>query len=329
MAGSIHLTLTQEHLGESKQRRLDALLAEFSPESRSFLRQQINNGRVRLNGKVVTKPNQSVRVGDTIEGEWVVPPPNPEVHAIPADLHIVFEDTDLLVLNKPQGMVVHPAPSHQGATLVHHLLHHMEGEEEFSEADNDRPGIVHRLDKGTSGLLLVAKNRATQETLSAQFKNRVIKKTYEALTWGKLPGHGRFESEIGRDRANRRKMSSRTQKGRQAITDWKALRVFRHFTHVSLSPFTGRTHQLRVHLSENGNPIVGDPLYGNGLTETRRRELGSVWAARVQALQATFLHARRLQFDHPVTGIPQSFEAPRPEIFETFLRDLEESENET
>ncbi len=326
MAGSISLTITQAHLGEGKQRRLDALLAEFASESRSFLRQQINNGRVRLNGKVVTKPNQSVRLGDTIEGEWVLPPANPEVHAIAADLQIVFEDADLLVLNKPQGMVVHPAPSHQGATLVHHLLHHLENEEDFNDTDSDRPGIVHRLDKGTSGLLLVAKNRATQEALSAQFKDRLIKKTYEALAWGQLPGAGRFHSEIGRDRANRRKMSSRTQKGREAITDWKALRVFRHFTHVSLSPFTGRTHQLRVHLSEEGHPIVGDPLYGSGLTETRRRDLGPQWTARVQALEATFLHARRLQFNHPVSGLPQTFEAPRPEIFDTFLRDLEENE---
>jgi 23S rRNA pseudouridine1911/1915/1917 synthase len=324
MSGSIQLTVTQEHLREGKQRRLDALLAEFSPESRSFLRQQINNGRVRLNGKVVTKPNQSVRLGDLLEGEWALPPANPELHAIPADLKIVFEDADLLVLNKPQGMVVHPAPSHQGATLVHHLLHHMENDEEFQEADTDRPGIVHRLDKGTSGLLLVAKNRTTQEALSAQFKDRVVKKTYEALAWGRLEGQGRFRSEIGRDHTNRRKMSSRTQKGRDAITDWKTLRAYKHFTHVSLSPFTGRTHQLRVHLSEAGHPVVGDALYGSGLTETRRRDLGAGWTKRIEALDATLLHARRLEFTHPVTGKAHSFEAPRPEIFDEILRLLRE-----
>lgn len=317
---AIDLTVSEQALAGAKAKRLDAFLAESTQESRTFLQNQIQKGNVRLNGKAVTKAGTLVHAGDRIVGEWTLTPLSESVKPTPGNLEIVFEDKDLLVLNKPQGMVVHPAPSHQGATLVHHLLHHMENDEEFADADSDRPGIVHRLDKGTSGLLLVAKNRASQEALSQLFKDRLVKKTYEAVAWGKMELSGRFQSSIGRDRVNRRKMSSRTQKGREAITDWKVEKSFPHFTHVRLFPFTGRTHQLRVHLCESSHPIVGDPLYGRGITEARRQQIPAPLSEAIEQLGATLLHAAELQFKHPTTNTDHHFKAPRPEVFNRFLK---------
>lgn len=317
--------VTPELLARSSSHRLDAFLAEILSRSRSSQQVLIENGKVWLNGKIASKASQTVRVGDKIEVDVSAPPTkDSRLTPIPADLPILHEDQDILVINKPQGLVVHPAPSHQGPTLVHHLLHHLADEEEFEEPASDRPGIVHRLDKGTSGLILVAKNAQAHERLSDQFKDRKVKKMYEALVWGRLTGQGRFESSIGRDKVNRRKMSSRTSRGRKAVTDWKSNRLFAHFTHVLLFPFTGRTHQLRVHLAENGNPIVGDAVYGRGMTPARKEALPAKVAAALGKLDATLLHAATLSLEHPRTGKPLSFEAPRPEVFDTVLRLLEE-----
>lgn len=318
----LNLKIQSDQLLGAPSARLDRVLGELTAQSRSFLQQQIQAGHVLLNGKTVLKAGQLVRAGDEIQARWQAPEPRETLIPIPTDLKILFEDASLLVLDKPQGMVIHPAPSHQGPTLVHHLLSHLPETPETDEGFEERPGIVHRLDKGTSGVLLVAKSRAVQEALSAQFKARTVHKQYEALAWGRMLPEGRFASAIGRDRRNRLKMSSRTQKGRESITDWKTQTVFRHFTHVRLFPFTGRTHQLRVHLSEGGHPIVGDPLYGRGLTDVRRQDLAAEITEKLTGLEATLLHAARLEFHHPLTGAPMQFEAPRPEIFDSVLSEL-------
>jgi 23S rRNA pseudouridine1911/1915/1917 synthase len=320
----VELLVTEENLRGKKSQRLDLFLTQETGESRSFIQNQIRKGAIHLRGEPLLKTGVLVQAGDSLQIRWDTRPKE-TLAPVEGHLPIVFEDESLLVLNKPQGLVVHPAPSHQGATLVHYLLHHLEKDEEFADSDPERPGIVHRLDKGTSGLLLVAKNRTSQESLSQQFKDRRVKKIYEAVVWGKMPGSGRFHSLIGRDRTQRRKMSSRTQKGREALTDWKAETVFSQFTHVRLFPFTGRTHQLRVHLSENHHPIVGDPLYGKGLTPLRRRALPKPVTEAVESLTATLLHAAQLQFFHPESGKPLFFEAEKPEVFKNFLTLLREN----
>ncbi len=317
-------TVTREHLGEATSIRLDAFLVACSAESRSFLQQQIHQGAVTVNGKPITKPGAPVREGDTVQGDWSRLEPESKTAAVPGELEILFEDAHLLVLNKAQGTVVHPAPSHEGPTLVNHLLHHLEGEDDFSSIESERPGIVHRLDKGTSGVLLIAKNRHVQEKLSALFQNRQIKKTYEAVVWGKLEGQGRYRSKIGRDRVNRLKQSSRTQNGREAITDWKSEFVSHHFTHVKLFPYTGRTHQLRVHLCEDNHPIVGDPLYGRGITESRRKTLAPQLVKKAESLSGTLLHAQELRFVHPISGESLQFQAKRPRVFDEMLLEIRE-----
>lgn len=323
MKPPLAVTISPEHLGGRTKLRLDTLLVEITGETRSFLQNQIEQGRVLLNGQTTTKPSAFVRSGDVLQAEWKAAPPPAGAVAVAGDLKIILEDEDLLVVDKPQGLVVHPAPSHQGETLVHYLLHHMESDADFSETSADRPGIVHRLDKGTSGLMLIAKNRHAQAALTTQFKDRKIKKMYEAVVWDTLPGHGRFESKIGRDPVNRRKMSSRTHKGRDALTDWKSVRDFRHFSHVALFPHTGRTHQLRVHLTEAKHPIVGDPLYGKGLTPARRKNLSPALADWIAGLDATLLHAAQLRFEHPTSHKAVHLLAPRPPVFDKTLQLLE------
>ena len=235
------------------------------------------------------------------------------------DLAILYEDDSLLVLNKAQGVVIHPAIGHRGETLVHHLLYYLQGSPEFPTLSPTRPGIVHRLDRGTSGLLLVAKNRDALEELSRQFKQREIKKEYEAIAYGAMKtASGRFESTIGRDPKDRKKMSSRSKDGREALTLWTRKEAFHHFTYVRLFPHTGRTHQLRVHLTEASHPIVGDDLYGKG-SRTRRAPFHPDVEALVQGATQTFLHAAALHLVHPSTKKKISFEAPLPENFKTFL----------
>jgi 23S rRNA pseudouridine1911/1915/1917 synthase len=302
--------------------RLDLYLVEKTGRSRMFLKEQIEAGNVLVNGAPVSKTSLKVRAGDEVTFRFKEERPL-DLEPVQGDLRVLFEDESLLVLNKLQGQVVHPAAGHRGETLVHFLLHHLRNHPGFSSGDSDRPGIVHRLDRGTSGVLLVAKNRQIQEALSAQFKARSVKKEYEAVAWGKLGDKGVWKSEIGRDNRDRKKMSSKTAKGRASVTHWQRVRAFGHFTHVALFPHTGRTHQLRVHLAEAGFPIVGDALYGRGATTSRSRGLSEEILARVTALEETLLHARKLAFTHPVSGEALSFEAERPEIFTEFLKLLE------
>lgn len=295
--------------------------------SREFVQTQIKADRVQRNGSVLNKPGQKLQPGDVLSG-YFEERPAPNLTPISFPLDVLFEDQDILVLNKPQDMVVHPAIGYSGPTLVHYLLHYFKEESQFRDTSDSRPGIVHRLDRGTSGVLLIAKNRPSLESLSAQFKNREVKKEYESVVWGRMNLSGKFQSHIGRDERERKKMSSNTQKGREAVTDWKTVTLFPHFTHVALFPHTGRTHQLRVHLSEGGFPIVGDPLYSKRSSSRKRQSVSRVLQETIETLQHPFLHARRLSFFHPKTRKEVSCEADPPKEFEGFLKLLNTEDKE-
>lgn len=281
--------------------RLDRFLAQQIPDrSRSAIQKLIDSGKVTVNGEPV-RASYKVKAGDRI----LVPPPDddraPSLMAEPIPLDIVYEDSSLLVVNKAAGMVVHPAPGHPGGTLLNALLAHCP---ELADGSDDRPGIVHRLDRDTSGLVLVAKNARIRRALQRQFQERSVHKSYVALLDGHLqPAWGRIEAPIGRDPAHRQRMAV-LPGGREAVTEYHVLEQFDHktgpvaglYSLVDAELHTGRTHQIRVHFSSIGHPVVGDPVYGR-----RRTHL---------PIARQFLHARRLEFSHPVTGQRLILEAP-------------------
>ena len=315
------------HFSADTSNRLDSFLSERTGKSRSLIQEHIKNGRVTVNKKTVTKPSHRIGLGDSISIE-IVEEHNPS-HLIPTpgSLEILYEDEYMLAINKAAGVVVHPGAGRKENTLVHHLLHYL-GSSSFSNSSNDRPGIVHRLDQGTTGVLLVAKNDSTQVLLSELFKERQIKKQYQAITWGKMNLSGTIDSPIGRDRKDRKKISSQTQKARSAVTHWNSLERFQHFTYVSLLPLTGRTHQLRVHLSEKGYPIVGDPTYGRGKPKTSL--ISTPLREWIVNLNHTLLHAFSLEFNHPYTEEPLLISAPLPHDFQqclTLLKELDPCQN--
>ncbi len=308
---------------EAAGRRLDHVLtAAALPVSRSQLGRLIDEARVSVNDRPATKPGQRVRAGDRITVEVPPPPPSraaPE--AIP--LAVVYEDADLLVVDKPAGLVVHPAAGHEGGTLVNALLHRAGSIAE--EGGPLRPGIVHRLDKGTSGLLVVAKTETAREALAARFKAHEVERRYTALVHG-VPagGRGRIESLIGRHPTDRKRMSSRVPRGRRAVTHYEVARVLPGpLALLSLRLETGRTHQIRVHLADRGHPVVGDRTYGG------HRPLPATLpaAAReaIAGLTRQFLHAGLLGFPHPRTGEPLRFTSPLPPDLAAVLRALEEA----
>ncbi|KPL82596.1 hypothetical protein SE15_10805 [Thermanaerothrix daxensis] len=287
------------------EERLDKVLVQKLPEfSRARLQSLIKDGKVSLNGRVVTKTGFAVQPRQQIQ--ILLPPPEPSsLQPEPIPLDIVFENGDLLIINKPAGMVVHPSPGHAQGTLVHGILaYHPDLEGVGGER---RPGIVHRLDKDTSGLLLVAKNDRAHRWLQEQFRNRQVQKTYLALVDGHPPTpQGRIEAPIGRDPAHRQRMSVLPPgKGREAITEYRVRESFRQHALLEVHPLTGRTHQIRVHMAFLGCPLVGDTLYGH-----RRPSL---------SLQRHFLHAARLTLRLPGEREPCTFEAPLPADLQALL----------
>lgn len=258
---------------------------------------------MRVDGRAA-KANHPVKSGSTIEievAEAVDAAPAPEA----LDLPIVYQDADLIVVDKPAGMVVHPAAGHESGTLVNALLHHVT---DLSGIGGEkRPGIVHRLDRGTSGLMVIAKNDASHQELARQFHDREVEKEYIALVWGVVQAGRRIDDPIGRDPGNRKRMSNRARRSREAVT--RIVRVFHVNPAVTLAQIaihTGRTHQIRVHLSGIGHPIVGDALYGG----VHRRVPADVKA--VQRLERPFLHAAKLAFTHPSDGRRMVFESQLP-----------------
>src|ERR1039457_5406464 len=286
--------------------RLDTYLREkFPAASRGALQRLIEQGHIRVNGHTV-KPTHSPRAGEQIEVHWPeAQPAEAQPEEIPLD--ILFEDKSLLVLNKPAGLVVHPSAGHEEHTLVNALLHHCAGE--LSGIGGvARPGIVYRLDKDTSGCLVVAKNDETHLALSTQFATRKVEKIYHAILCGELPrDQGEIRAAIARHPSHRKRMAV-DEGGREARTDYHVLERLRGATLVEAVLHTGCSHQIRVHFQFLGFPLVGDATYGNRQNE-RLAELTGYTAPR------QMLHACRLAFIHPRTGKRLSSEAPRPEDF--------------
>lgn len=297
--------------------RLDRILAKLTGLSRALVSENILRGSLKLNGVIVTKQSHPVEEGDRIEGTLMDSQPS-EILPVAFPLSILHEDADILVINKAQGTVVHPAKSHRGDTLVHYILGHLERHSEFKLLKGERPGIIHRLDKGTSGVIVIAKNRHALEFVSRQFKDRSIQKTYECIVWGNMAESGSFSHSIGRSSVDPRRMSLKARRARTALTYWTRLRAFRHFSHLEVIPKTGRTHQIRVHLSEGGNPIVGDPLYSRERIQ-KRISAGPEILQFIDSTCNTFLHARSLRLLHPTSGETLTISAPRPSLFDKAL----------
>lgn len=276
--------------------------------SRSQIRKAVEEGRVLVAGRQV-KAGHRLRTGETVE--LVIPEPAPSdvlPEAIP--LSIVFEDEHLLVVDKPAGMVVHPAAGHSSGTLVHALLHHCRDLSGIGGVL--RPGIVHRLDRDTSGLLLVAKTDEAHRGLTTQFRDRRIDKTYLALVLGTPPTeNGEILLPVGRHPVDRKRMSTRSSRGREAVTRWSVRERFGAATLLEVDLLTGRTHQIRVHLSSQGYPVAGDPVYGKSgwLRSVADTETRSI----LRSLKRQALHAARIAFRHPVHGTLLSFQSPLPE----------------
>jgi 23S rRNA pseudouridine1911/1915/1917 synthase len=295
--------------------RLDSFLRErFPAASRGALQRLIEQGHIRVNDKSV-KPTHSPRAGEKIGIYWPEPK-TAEAQPEEMPLEILFEDDSLLVLNKPAGLVVHPAAGHEEHTLVNALLHHCRGS--LSGIGGvARPGIVHRLDKDTSGCLVVAKNDAAHLALSKQFSERRVKKIYHAIVCGELTRDaGEIRAAIARHPSHRKRMAARDDdSGRAAHTRWRTLERLQDATFVEAQIFTGRTHQIRVHFQFIGHPLVGDDTYGERQNK-KFAELSGYVAPRVM------LHAHELGFTHPETEEELNFEAPLPEDFRIALKSL-------
>lgn len=292
--------------------RIDALLPHIVPElSRSGAQRLLETGAVLVNGAPVRKNYRSA-AGDLVELRL----PEPEAAAPVAQdipLDVVYEDGDLIVINKPRGLVVHPAPGHPDGTLVNALLHHC-GDSLSGVGGELRPGIVHRIDKDTSGLLVAAKNDFTHRGLSAQLSDHSMFRTYECVVYGRLRAdEGTVDAPIGRHPTDRKRMCVLPRGGRSAVTHWQVLARYRGYTHLRCRLETGRTHQIRVHLEHIGHPIVGDLVYGR-----KRPEKG---------LSGQCLHAREIEFTHPRSGERLRLKSPLPEYFLDFLATLGPAEN--
>jgi 23S rRNA pseudouridine1911/1915/1917 synthase len=312
LAFSIHVTK------KDQGRRLDQFLSEASLNlSRSQAKKLIEEKTILLNQQP-TKPSAHLKMGDIVSGILFKPEPlslTPE----PLPLTILYEDRSIIVIDKPPGMVVHPAYGNPSGTLVNALLYHCKDLEGIKGII--RPGIVHRLDKDTSGVIVVAKNDQAYYELTKQFKHRTVEKIYLAIAYGQFnKEEGLIDSAIGRHPSQRKRMSTRTKRGRTAITRWKVIERLDGFTLLEIFPQTGRTHQIRVHLSSIGHPILGDPVYG------RKGKTGTiddpVLKEYVRKMNRQALHAHRLVIKHPQTGQRVEFVSPIPQDMREVLECL-------
>ncbi len=297
------LTLRADREGE----RADALLARLVPGlTRSGAQKLLERGAVTLEGRPVRKNDRPVP-GQVLEA--VLPDPEP-IDVVPQNipLDVVYEDGDVIVVNKPVGLVVHPAPGHPDGTLVNALLYHC-GSSLSGINGELRPGIVHRIDRDTSGLIIAAKNDRAHLALAAQLQDHSLARTYEAVAVGNLKeDSGTVNAPIGRHPVDRKKMAVDRKNGREAVTHWSVLARYPGFTHVECRLETGRTHQIRVHLASLGHPLLGDTVYGS--------------KKPVPGLAGQCLHARRLRFVHPSSGELVELECPLPQWFEEILRKI-------
>jgi len=296
---SFIFTVKAEGSGE----RLDKLLVSQCPEavSRTFVKMLIDSGLVTVSG-IVAKANRKMKEGERVEVAGFEKPPQ-ELRSEDIPLDIVYEDEHLIVINKPSGMVVHPGAGNHSGTLVNALLHHCAG---LSAIGGPlRPGIVHRLDKGTSGLVVVAKNDRTHGALARQFKKRKVKKVYIGFVKGVVElNHGTIDAPIARSRFDRKKMGVQFVESKPAVTRYEVVKRFKDFTVLKMHPDTGRTHQIRVHLSYIGHPILGDDTYGKTDHDIRR----------------IALHAKTIGFIHPITKQPVEFDSELPDDLKEFLK---------
>lgn len=296
--------------------RLDVALSRLLPdETRSRLQRHIEAGAVRLRGEIPRRGSKTtVHAGDVIE--WTPPPPEPwTLEPEPVPLRIVFEDEHLLVIDKDPGVVVHPAPGHAHGTIVHGVLHHLGGA--LSAGPPDRPGIVHRLDRDTTGLLLVAKHEKAHAALSAAFAERRVHKSYLAVVLG-CPPAGRVETLHGRDPKDRKKFSTRVSQGRVAISHVRVEADWGRASQLEVRIETGRTHQIRVHLADLGHPLLGDEAYG------ARRLARAAHRDPDLRFHRPALHAARLELMHPATKGTMAFTAPVPDDLSALIARLSE-----
>ncbi|HEV7238825.1 MAG TPA: RluA family pseudouridine synthase [Thermoanaerobaculia bacterium] len=300
--------------------RLDRALSElFSDYSRNFLANLVTEGHVRIDGAPATKPSQRVEAGQCLEIE--VPDATPSgISSQDLPLAVLYEDADVVVIDKPAGLVVHPAAGHPDQTLVNALLFHVK---DLSGVGGEiRPGIVHRLDKDTSGVMIIAKHDEAHRKLTAGWNTESVRKEYVALVYGTPSSErGTVDAPIGRDPRDRKRMATAAG-GRAAITDYEVAERLRYVSLVRCRLRTGRTHQIRVHMKHLGHPIVGDPLYSGpqwrGIPDKRVQKL-------LSSVERQMLHAARIRFAHPRTGAPMSFDAPLPDDFSSVLNQLRAS----
>ena len=293
---------------EEEGERIDKYLSALCPDlSRSYVQKLLKSGNVLVDGRQV-KASYRLQEGDRIFLD-VPEAVEPEIEAEPMDLDILYEDEDVILVNKPKGMVVHPAPGHYSHTLVNGLMAHCKGQ--LSGINGIlRPGIVHRIDMDTTGVLIACKNDMAHNSIAAQLKEHSIVRRYQAIVHGRIEeAEGRIEGAIGRDPVNRKRMCINEKNGKPAVTHYRVLERFRQFTYVECRLETGRTHQIRVHMASIRHPLLGDTVYGPVKCPFPR-------------LQGQTLHAGVLGFVHPRSGAYMEFSAPLPSYFQELLRTL-------
>ena len=314
---STKLLITEEYAGS----RLDIILTKLLPElTRSNLKKIIELNQVKINNIIINSPSKKLKINDNIEIN-LIPKQEIKIEPYKTKLNIVFEDKDILVINKPAGMVVHPGAGNYTETLVNALIYKYKKLSDLN--GSTRPGIVHRIDKETSGLLVVAKNNKAHAHLGKQFNDHSIARTYQALVWGVLrPLSGRIETLIGRSRKNRQLMSVTEITGKKAVTNYSTLKVFDikdipKISFVECQLETGRTHQIRVHMAYKGNSLLGDQQYGK--KNLKFKKLNEEFAEKLKVLNRQALHAKNLGFIHPTTNKFINFESDLPTDFKKIL----------
>lgn len=302
------MNIIEIYVDEDKDIRIDSYLAEELKEiSRSNIQKMIKEGLITVNGKKI-KPRYLVRTGDYIEIK-ILEPKKINIPAENIPLNILYEDDDIAIIDKPQGMVVHPASGNYSGTLVNALLYHMDSLSTMG--GQERPGIVHRLDKDTSGLLIISKNDFSHSILVNEIKERRVKRIYYCLVYGNIKvDKGVINAPIGRDPVDRRRMTVIDKNSKEAITYFKVLERFNRYTLLEVELETGRTHQIRVHMAYIGHPVVGDIVYSNKKS--------------IFGLKGQLLHAKRLSFYHPRKGDYLEFESELPNYFISILKKVKE-----
>lgn len=297
---------------ENKNVRIDVFLSDVNKEvTRSHIKKLIDDEQVTVNGKTV-KPSYKLNIGDKVK--IIIPEPKElEINPLDYPLDIIYEDEDILIVNKEKGMVVHPAPGHYDDTLVNAIMHHCK--DNLSGINGElRPGIVHRIDRDTSGILVICKNDMAHNNIAAQLKEHSIKRRYYAIVCGNIKeDEGTVDAPIGRNPNDRKKMQANVKNGRHAVTHFKVLERFGNYTYVECELETGRTHQIRVHMKLIGHPLLGDSVYGAHKSPFK--------------LEGQTLHAGVLGFIHPRTGEYVEFKADLPEYFEKLIKILRNKTN--